>query len=429
MFQLTTRTVQVHAFDTPFPLLDAADPLLWWRDGEGMLGIGRALTLTFSGPERFDQARRVWKSVADSAHQLGAAAEPGTGLATFGAFAFDDAAAVPSVLVVPSLLITQRGGRTWATRVIESSAGASVDDRLDPDRIRAEVDHLLAASADRRAHRAADLAADSVATLHADADAPERHAHAVRRALDLIEHGTLQKVVVARSERASLPAGFDLPTVLQRLEAAYPSCWNFCVDGFFGASPETLVEAHRGRVHARVLAGTRPRDANPAVDDLARDLLTSSKDQHEHALAAQSLLDTLAPHVRDLGADGPFVLELPNVLHLATDVDAELADGADVLTLIAAVHPTAAVAGVPREASLQTISEIEGVNRGRYAGPVGWIDASGDGEWAIGLRSAQRIGSTITAWAGGGIVAGSVPEQEFAETSAKLQPIRQALAG
>nr|WP_269453759.1 chorismate-binding protein [Pseudoclavibacter sp. 13-3] len=368
-------------------------------------------------------------SVADSARQLGAAAEPGTGLVAFGALAFDDSAAVPSVLVVPSLLITRRGGCTWATRVVDSSAGSSVDDQLDPDRIRAEVDQLLAASAGRRARRATALAADSVATLHADADAREQHVAAVRRALDLIDRGTLQKVVVARSEQASLPAGFDLSTVLQRLESVYPSCWNFCVDGFFGASPETLVEAHHGQVHARVLAGTRPRGAGSAVDDLGHDLLTSAKDQHEHALAAQSLLDALAPHVRGLQTDGPGILELPNVLHLATDVDAELADGADVLALVAAVHPTAAVAGVPRETSLQAIGSIEGANRGRYAGPVGWIDASGDGEWAIGLRSAQRIGSTITAWAGGGIVAGSVPEQEFDETSAKLQPIRQALAG
>lgn len=436
MLELLTRTTPVEDIPDPLPLLDPADPLLWWRDGEGMLGLGRAVTLTFSGPERFTQARRVWAALLGAAERHGATPAVGGGLAALGTFAFDDAMSRPSVLIVPSLLITRRGGRTWATRIVDRARVTPPDDpgltgRIplpDPDQPRAELDRLEAdrirADVARLVAEAAPLPDQPGVPLVADDGA--RHAAAVTRALERIDAGTARKIVLARPAHATLPAGHDLRVTLARLAAAYPDCWTFAVDGFIGASPETLVAVRGGHVRARVLAGTRPVGA---TDDPGRpDLLDDPKERAEHDLAARSVIDALAPHVRDLRADGPHVITLPNVRHLATDVTAELAERLDSLGLAAALHPTAAVAGVPREAALIAIHELEPEDRGRYAGPVGWIDALGDGEWAIGLRSAQRIGDTLTAWAGGGIVAGSDPAREVAETDAKLRPVRDALA-
>jgi menaquinone-specific isochorismate synthase len=191
------------------------------------------------------------------------------------------------------------------------------------------------------------------------------------------------------------------------------------------------VTANRGSVTARVLAGSAPRGADPAADqDAAATLATSPKDLDEHQFALRSLLASLAPHARNVtSSEQPFTLKLPNLWHLASDVEGDLSDGSSSLDLLSALHPTAAVAGTPTDTALALIAELEPFDRGRYAGPVGWIGADGDGEWAIALRSAQvDDDGTITAFAGAGIVADSDPDKELAETRMKFRPVIDAFA-
>jgi menaquinone-specific isochorismate synthase len=219
--------------------------------------------------------------------------------------------------------------------------------------------------------------------------------------------------------------------VLAGLAAGNPDCWTFSVDGLVGASPELLVSRAGDRVLSHVLAGTTPRGGD-VEDDRTRveALLHSAKDQEEHRYAVESLAEALAPHVRDLDVPAvPHALELSNVTHLATEVTATIEDRSDVLDLLGALHPTAAVGGTPRPAALAVLEALETMNRGRYTGPVGWVDARGDGEWCIALRCAQLDGATARLYAGCGIVAGSDPDEEVLEAQAKLVPVRDALEG
>ncbi len=256
----------------------------------------------------------------------------------------------------------------------------------------------------------------------------------MRQALERIAAGELSKVVLARDLTGSIPAGSDLRRLVRALSTGYPDTWAFAVDGLIGASPETLVTVQQRTVTARVLAGTIGRGADADADTVASSHLASStKDLDEHEYAVQSVLASLRPHTRALAAsEQPFLLKLPNLFHLATDVEGELADGGSSLDLVGALHPTAAVAGTPTSAAIAAIRELEPFDRGRYAGPVGWVDAAGNGEWAIALRCAQftpaETDIAVTAYAGAGIVAGSDPESELLETRVKFRPLVDALA-
>jgi menaquinone-specific isochorismate synthase len=219
---------------------------------------------------------------------------------------------------------------------------------------------------------------------------------------------------------------------LRRLSDDYEMCWTFHVDGLFGATPELLVRREKGLVTSRVLAGTIRRTGDDEHDlTLAATLARSSKDLEEHEYAVRSVAEALAPYCSSMNVpEAPFVLHLPNVMHLATDVAGVAHDsGATVLELAAALHPSAAVGGTPTKLAVEMIAEIEGMDRGRYAGPVGWMNAKGDGEFGIALRSAELDGSRVRLFAGCGIVAGSDPEAELAESQAKFIPVRDALAG
>jgi menaquinone-specific isochorismate synthase len=217
---------------------------------------------------------------------------------------------------------------------------------------------------------------------------------------------------------------------LQRLTSAYPECWTFQVDDMVGATPELLVRRTADTVLSRVLAGTVKRRGDESEDaGLAEALLGSGKDLEEHEFAVRSVARALGHHCTDLRVpQRPHVLRLANVQHLATDVTGRLADGAPVLALAASLHPTAAVCGTPTERAWAMIHELEGMDRGRYAGPVGWFDSRGDGEFGIALRCAEIRPGSLRLFAGCGIVSGSDPEAELAESRAKLAPIRQALA-
>jgi menaquinone-specific isochorismate synthase len=251
---------------------------------------------------------------------------------------------------------------------------------------------------------------------------------AVRR----ISSGALEKVVLARDLVATASAPIDVRWPLRRLAEDYPMCWTFHVDGIFGATPEMLVRRERGLVTSRVLAGTIRRTGHDERDlALAAALARSSKDLEEHEYAVRSVADALDPHCSSMNVpEAPFVLHLPNVMHLATDVAGVVHDAATVssLRLAESLHPSAAVGGTPTAAATALIDEIEGMGRGRYAGPVGWMDAAGDGEWGLALRSAHLSGSTVRLYAGCGIVADSDPEAELAEAQAKFVPVRDALA-
>jgi menaquinone-specific isochorismate synthase len=250
---------------------------------------------------------------------------------------------------------------------------------------------------------------------------PERWRHGVRWVTNAIARGDLDKAVLALDEVARAAGPIDPRWVLTRLAERYPSCWTFAVEGLVGATPELLVRRRGDVAESRVLAGTarHGRDAR---------LLESEKDRAEHGYAVDSLVAGFSAHCKEVRPSEPYLLELANVTHLATDVRARVADGASLLALAGSLHPTAAVGGTPTRTALQVISRLEPTDRGRYAGPVGWLDADGDGELGLALRCAQLDGSTARLWAGCGIVGDSDWGSELAEARAKLEPVRMALS-
>jgi menaquinone-specific isochorismate synthase len=246
-----------------------------------------------------------------------------------------------------------------------------------------------------------------------------------------IATGRLEKVVLARDVVAETQHPVDVRWPLSQLTAQYPGCWTFHVDGLLGATPEMLIRLERGLATSRVLAGTIRRTGDDEHDlALAASLARSSKDLEEHEFAVRSVAEALADHGTLNVPETPFVLHLPNVMHLATDVTGVVHDGRTALELVSDLHPSAAVCGTPTDLARTAIDDLERMDRGRYAGPVGWIDANGDGEWAIALRCAQvEDDHRLRLFAGCGIVAGSNPEDELAEAEAKLTPMRMALYG
>jgi menaquinone-specific isochorismate synthase len=404
---LVARTVRI---DDPGPLLDilpGEGSVAWLRGTDGVVGWGEAARLETNGSTRFADAQAWWSDVAARAVVRDEVGAPGTGLVALGSFAYADDPG-SSTLVVPAYLVGRRGDLTWLTAV---SAGA----------VPARVPPLVA-----QPLRTRPVAAFSDGAL-SGADWTGVVAQAVHR----IRSGELEKVVLAHDLVAELDGPLDVRDPLSRLATRYPTCWTFHVDGFFGATPELLVRRTRGLVTSRVLAGTIRRTGDDAHDlALAGALARSSKDLEEHQYAVRSVADALAPHCASMNVpEAPFVLHLANVMHLATDVTGVLGSRASVLQLAAALHPSAAVGGTPTDRAVAMIRELEGMDRGPYAGPVGWIDADGDGEFGIGLRSALRDGDRIRLFAGCGIVADSDPEAELVEAHAKFVPIRDALTG
>ncbi len=410
---LVARTVAIDldAASTLLDLLPDDSPVSWLRRGDGLVGWGVAAEVRTSGPDRFADADDWWAEITRRAVVRDEVAQPGSGLVCFGSFAFADRPG-DSVLVVPEVIVGRRGGTAWLTTT--SRGGLDMldqRDRLVP------VDPPPAPVAVRFADGA--LNGEQWMTVVADAVAR-------------ISTGDLEKVVLARDLVATADEPVDVRWPLRRLVEDYPMCWTFHVDGMFGATPEMLVRRERGLVTSRVLAGTIRRTGDDDRDlALAATLARSSKDLEEHEYAVRSVAEALEPHCSSMNVpEAPFVLHLPNVMHLASDVAGVVHDAATVssLRLAEALHPSAAVGGTPTPVATQLITEIEGMDRGRYAGPVGWMDSSGDGEWGIALRSAQLSGQSVRLFAGCGIVADSDPEAELAESQAKFVPVRDSLA-
>ena len=409
--RLVARTTELADRRLPadlLQLLPAEDPMVWLRRGEGIVAWGVAAQCRTSGPDRFADASDWWGSVTDAADVHDELAVPGTGLLCLGSFGFDDDPG-DSVLVVPRVVVGTRGGRSWVT-VIGDDEPAGLPDLAVQD-----------VPAAPRNITFADGAMSGAAWESVVADAVAR-----------ISSGELEKVVLARDLIATADEPIDVRWPLRRLADQYEMCWTFHVDSLFGATPEMLVRRERGLVTSRVLAGTIRRTGDDERDaGLAGQLARSSKDLEEHEYAVRSVADSLAPYCSSTNVpEVPFVLHLPNVMHLATDVAGVVhdSDGATVLDLAAALHPSAAVGGTPTKVAVELISEIEGMARGRYAGPVGWMDADGDGEFGIALRSAELDGAQVRLFAGCGIVADSDPEAELAEAQAKFLPVRDALS-
>ena len=407
-FVVRTTSLDLDTATALVDLLPASEPLAWLRRGEGLVGWGVAAQVTTSGPDRFADADDWWADLTARAVVRSDLSAPGTGLVCFGTMAFADEPAA-SMLVVPRVLVGRRGDTAWITTVSPSGL-----DLLD-----VSVD-VADPPLPPQGVRFADGALDGEAWMGAVADAVAR-----------IAAGDLEKVVLARDLIATADEEIDVRWPLRRLTELYPTCWTFHVDGLFGATPELLVRRERGLVTSRVLAGTIRRTGDDDRDlALAATLARSSKDLAEHEYAVRSVAESLEPHCSSMNVpEVPFVLHLPNVMHLATDVAGVVHDAETVtsLQLAASLHPSAAVGGTPSATALELISEIEGMHRGRYAGPVGWMDATGDGEWGIALRSAEVVGSTVRLFAGCGIVADSDPESELAETQAKFVPVRDSL--
>ena len=403
---LVVRSVPI---DDPGPLLALLprdESLAWVHHTDGIVGWGRATAIEPGGASRFADADAWWRDLAGRAVVRDEVRVPGSGLVAFGSFAFADDPG-SSILTVPEVIVGRRGNTHWVTTI--GSGTLTGPPSLE----------------EREPVRPADV-------TFADGTMPGAEwervvADAVRR----IQQGDLDKVVLARDLVAESASPLDVRWPLQRLAERYAACWTFHVDGLFGATPEMLVRRERGLVTSRVLAGTIRRTGDDAHDlALAASLARSSKDLEEHEYAVRSVAEALAPHCSSMNVpESPFVLHLPNVMHLATDVAGVIDDATSSIGLAAALHPSAAVGGTPTADAVELIAQIEGMDRARYAGPVGWIDGRGDGEWGIALRSASIDGSTVRLYAGCGIVADSDPSAELAESQAKLVPVRDALGG
>ncbi|WP_248958526.1 isochorismate synthase [Sphaerisporangium perillae] len=396
------RTISIHHPGDLIARLPQAPPYAWVHRGEGLVAWGEAARVSVPpGPDRFDWARAWLATAFGEAHIDDDVDVPGSGPVAFGSFTFDPDAP-GSVLVVPRVVLGRRNGRAWLTTVGE-----------------APIDLVAPIGSPGRI-----VYGDGSLT------APEWQ-HAVGRAVREIRSGRLEKVVLARDLVATAEHDIDVRVLLDRLAAAYPDCYTFSCAGLVGATPELLVR-HTGKaIESLVLAGTTYRGAGPAEDRAqAAALFASRKDRHEHACAVASVREALTPLCASLTVpDEPELLVLPNVQHLASRVRGRLADGASVLDVVAAMHPTAAVGGTPTGVALDVIRELEGMDRGGYAGPVGWIDGRGDGEWGIALRCAQIDGRRARLFAGCGIMGDSDPAAELAEAQAKFRVMRYALEG
>jgi len=409
---LVVRTVAVDDPGDLLELLPREEALAWVRRGDGLVGWGEALRIEVSGPERFERAQERWREALASVVVRDEVALPGTGPVAFGSFSFDDEG--DGVLVVPRVVVGRRGNISWLT-TIDTAATLGPAPTL--------AGHLPELSP----------VTPPGAVTYSDGRVPTREWPAVvQRAVAAVREGRVEKVVMARDLVATASSPVDTRWLLSRLAREYSACWTFRVDRMLGATPELLVRVEKGLVTSRVLAGTIRRTGDDEAD-LARAaiLAHSSKDLEEHEYAVTSVAQALEPFCSSTNVpEVPFVLHLKNVLHLATDVTAVLDGEHSSLTLAAALHPTAAVCGTPTAEAKAVIREIEGLDRARYAGPVGWLGADGDGEWGIALRSAEvdaQDPRRLRLFAGCGIVAASDPASELAESEAKLEPLRFAL--
>ncbi len=401
--------------------------------GFAVAGAEAVLEFTTAGADRFAAARDRIAQVLTDTIAVGPLAEPFAGPHFFLASGFApespaDAAFPALRLFVPRWQVARSGDSTVAVANLLVAPDAPVD------LLAAKVwkAHAKFRAFDYRQARRKDR--PTTPTRVEEIGGEGCYLRAVATAMEEIGRGDYRKVVLARARRLTTAEAFHPLGVLNHLRQHFPSCYAFSIangrgQSFIGASPERLVRVAGGRMHTEALAGSAPRGESASEDAaLARTLLHSEKDRREHQL----VLDSIARRVADLGlklehADQPRVLGLANVQHLHLPISATLPAGVHILDLVARLHPTPAVGGTPREPAVASLARLEPFTRGLYAGPQGWVDHRGGGEFFVGIRSALIDGHTALVYAGAGVVAGSTPEKEFAETELKFKALLEAL--
>jgi menaquinone-specific isochorismate synthase len=388
------------------------DGLLFTHDGVGLAARGTSLRIEMpEGTRSVDHVETILRAMeVDDALQ-----RAGSGPVAFGSLPY--LPGEPGVLTVPSEIVAKSSdGSAWCTRV---GPAADTSEWVLPE--------LVAPRVQRWSPHGFDLHSS---VTH------EQWCATIADAVERIRRGELEKVVLARSVEVIGTDDFVIGDILTRLHALFPSCMVFSVDGFIGASPELLVSRKGSAVRAHPLAGTIARSGDTETDaKLAANLLASPKDRWEHSLVLGTFLELLGPLCDELDIPStPSIVSLRNVSHLGTLITGSLrardvadAKAPSALQLAALLHPTAAVGGVPTAAAIACQQALEPEPRGSYAGPVGWVDAAGNGEWAVGLRSARIEGNRARMFAGGGIVADSDPMSELVETQLKLQALLAAV--
>lgn len=405
------------------------------RDRAAVAAIGCARAIEARGPGRFKDVAAQWRSLAASAVADPAEGPAGSGLAALGGFSFAPAGGgsppwagfQPASLIVPELSLARRGDDVRLTLNLEVAPDDTVED-------------LLA-----RVHgRIAGLRTDPLPLLDpapagdfevVSSMPPAHFEHAVARAVERIRSGEFEKIVLAREVQVHAPVEHDPAAVLGVLREAFPTCYIYAVgrgaSTFLGASPELLLRREGQRASTVALAGSARRSADPAVDrHLGEQLLGSDKDREENAIVARRIVRALAPHsVWVTTAPEPVIVRVANIQHLAMPIRAQLAASVGAVELVALMHPTPAVGGEPSARALEMIPALEGMDRGWYAGAIGWIDAAGDGELCVALRCALLRGRVAHCYAGCGIVRDSDPGAELAESEIKLEAMLPVLAG
>jgi isochorismate synthase len=405
------------------------------RDRFALAALGCVAALDERGPDRFARVARRWRELASRAASDEPGGPRGSGPVAVGGFAFAPeggdvphwAGYAPASLHVPEAALARRGDEATLTL----AALARPDDL--PEDLAARME---ARAAELRQRPLPLLDPDPAGTFRVvSAMPPEHYADAVARAVERVRAGALAKIVLAREVQVHAPAPHDVPAVLGVLREAFPACHVFCAargdSAFIAASPELLVRREGLRAGTLALAGSTRRSADPAVDDhLGEQLLRSGKDREEQAIVTRRIVRALRPYsVWVTAADEPVVAKMANIQHLATPIRAQLAYPVSAVELAGLLHPTPAVGGEPLEAAAPLIPALEGLDRGWYAGPVGWTDADEDGEFCVALRCALLTGAVARCYAGVGVVRDSEPAAELAETEVKLAALLPVLAG
>jgi salicylate biosynthesis isochorismate synthase/menaquinone-specific isochorismate synthase len=403
------------------------------RRGFALAGLGAAVALEASGPRRFEQAAAAVRGLAACTVADDPGRDPGrppaAGPVLVGGFAFADAGGAapewgslaPASFALPEVALARYDGQARLTLSVAARAG---------DEPRALAERALARLGELAPAAMPPFDPDPLGRARvASASPPSHYEAAVARAVERIEAGEVEKVVLAREVRVHGEGDHEPGAVLDALRAAFPGCYCWCVGtpevAFVGASPELLVRREGARAQSVALAGTTRRSADPAVDDLlGEQLLRSAKDRREQAIVERRIERVLGPvSLWVAAAPEPVLAKVQNVQHLATPIRAQLARPLGALELAGLLHPTPAVGGEPGEAAEALIPALEGLDRGWYAGAVGWTDLAGDGELCVALRCALLRGPVAHLYAGCGIVRDSVPAEELAETEVKLQAL------
>lgn len=405
------------------------------RDGTALATLGSVRVLEARGVGRFGAVGRAWSAVVAEALADDVDGPPGSGLVAVGGFAFagDGGGSArwegfaPASMVVPELSLARRGSRVTLTVNVAVAPDDTVEDLRE--RVEARLGEL-------RAPALPMLDPAPAGTYRVLSPMPPAHfEEAVARAVERIRAGELDKIVLARDVEVHAPVDQDVGAVLGLLREAFPSCYVFAVGRgdavFLAASPELLVRREGQRASTVGLAGSIRRSADPAIDDhLGEQLLRSDKDREENAIVVRRIARALRPlSVWVTAAPEPSLVRVANIQHLGTPIRAQLASPLGAIELAGILHPTPAVGGEPWAKVSRLIPALEGLDRGWYAGPVGWTDATGDGEFCVALRCALLRGRLAHLYAGGGIVRDSDPASELAETEVKLGALLPVLAG